>query len=81
MVEKQNITLSLPKSLLRKAKIIAIGRDTSLSGLLADTLIELVEREDQYEIAKQRQLTWLDQGMDLGTEGKIGWSRESLHER
>ena len=81
MVEKQNITLSLPKGLLRKAKMIAIRRDMSLSGLLVDALTELVAREDHYEIAKQRQLAWLDREMDLGTEGKIDWSRESLHER
>lgn len=81
MIEKQNVTLSLPKAILRKAKIIAIERDTSLSSLLADTLAELVEREDKYAMAKQRHLALLSRGIDLGTKGEIDWSRESLHER
>ena len=81
MIEKQNITLSLPKNILRKAKIIAIEHDTSLSGLMVELLTRLVEDEDQYARAKQRHLAWLAQGTDLGTNGNISWSRESLHER
>lgn len=81
MVEKQNITLSLPKNILRKAKIIAIEHDTSLSGLMVELLMRLVEDEDRYTKAKRRHLAWLAQAADLGTQGKISWSRESLYER
>lgn len=77
---KQNITLSIPREVLRKAKHIAMERDTSLSGLLTAMLVELVEREDAYEQSKQRQLTLLEKGLDLGTNGRITWSREELHE-
>ena len=80
-MEKQNITLSLPKHILRKAKKMAIDHDTSLSGLMVDLLTNLVEQEEQYEIAKQEHLAWLAQGTDLGTHGNISWSRESLYER
>jgi hypothetical protein len=35
-METQNVVLSLPKDLVRKAKIIAVARQTSLSGLLEE---------------------------------------------
>ncbi len=81
MVEKQNVTLSLPKNILRKAKIIAIEHDTSLSGLMVELLTNLVEQEERYANAKRQHLAWLAQGADLGTDGNISWSRKSLHER
>lgn len=81
MIEKQNVTLSLPRHILRKAKIIAIEHDTSLSGLMVELLTHLVEHEDQYAKARRQHLAWLAHGADFGTNGNIGWSRESLHER
>lgn len=80
-VEVQNITLAIPKELLRKAKILAAERRTSISALLARALQELVQREETYDRARQRHLTLLEQGFDLGTAGTPGWQREGLHER
>ena len=78
-MEKQNVTLSLPKHLLQRAKILAVRRHHSLSGLLADLLAELVEAEDRYEEAMRRSLDRLDEARNLN--GDYAWSRESLHER
>lgn len=80
-MDKQNVTLSIPKDVLQKAKIRAIEKNTSLSGLLTQALIDIVEQADQYELAKEHHLAWLEHGADLGTEGHISWSREELHER
>ena len=80
-MDKQNVTLSLPRSILRKAKKIAIDRDRSLSGLMVELLTELVEREDQYASAKRQYLALLDQDTDLGTNGSISWTRADLHDR
>lgn len=80
-MEKQNVTLSIPKVILRKAKIIAIERNTSLSGLMTGLLTELVERDEAYVRAKRRYFTRLNQSSDLGTFGNLGRSREELHER
>jgi hypothetical protein len=77
----QNITLSIPKDILRKAKIIAIQKNTSLSGLLTQTLADLVEHQEAYEHARQRNLATLKSGFDLATQGNIPWTRENLHER
>lgn len=80
-MDYQNVTLSLPKEILRKAKHIAIKRHTSLSALLAGTLEEIVNNEDMYEQSKNRQLLVMEQGFDLGIGGKVPWSRDDLHER
>jgi len=80
-METQNITLALPKELIYKAKRVALERRTSVSGLLTQALTEIVAREDSYAGAHQRHLAWLEHGADLGTNGKIGWQREDLHER
>ena len=80
-MEKQNVTLSMPKALLKRAKRLAIDQDVSLSGLMIELLTEAIEHEDQYMAAKRRQLALLAEGLNLGTEGHINWDRESLHER
>lgn len=80
-MDKQNVTLSIPKELLRKAKILAVEQNTSLSGLLTETLTDIVARADEYAKAGERHPARLEQEFDLGTEGRAGWSREELHER
>jgi hypothetical protein len=77
----QNVTLSIPKDILRKAKILAVNRNTSLSGLLTQTLTDLVEHQEAYEQARQHNLALLKNGFDLGTKGHITWKREEIHER
>lgn len=81
MAATQNVTLAIPKDLLRKAKILAVKKNTSLSSLLAETLTEIVMHAEGYETARQRNLTTLRDGFDLGTNGNITWDRENLHER
>lgn len=80
-MEKQNVTLSLPRSILRKAKKIAVDQDLSLSGLMVELLTELVEREDQYASSQRQYLALLEQDTDLGTDGIISWTRADLHDR
>ena len=80
-METQNITLAIPKDILRKIKLIAVQRQTSVSGLLTQALTKLVQQEDAYTHAQQRHLQWLEQGMDLGTGGRVISPRDELHER
>jgi hypothetical protein len=81
METTQNVTLAIPKDILRKAKILAVQKNTSLSGLLTQTLTELVAHQEAYEQARQRNLTLLKNGFELGTQGQVTWKREELHER
>ena len=80
-METQNITLSLPKDILMRVKLIAVQRQTSVSGLLAGELEKLVQQEDAYAHAQRRHLDWLEQGTDLGTNGRLSTARDELHER
>jgi hypothetical protein len=76
---KQNVTVSLDRQTIQKAKILAARRSTSISGLLARQIEILVGEEEAYERAKIQALAMLDQGFDLG--GEIRASRDELHER
>jgi hypothetical protein len=80
-MSNQNITLSLPEEDLREARILAAGRGTSVSQLLARMLKDLVEKETGYARARDRSLARLRQATDLGTGGHIDWDRDSVHER
>ncbi len=76
---KQNITLSLDKETVRKAKVLAARRGTSISFLLGEQIEGLVERDETYERAKNQAFAFLEKGFHLG--GKHVTSREELHER
>jgi len=76
---KQNITLSIEKDLLKKAKLLAAKKETSVTKLLTEQLTRLVSEDDQYELAKKRALMILKRGFHLG--GRIIAKREDLHER
>jgi|HubBroStandDraft_5_1064220.scaffolds.fasta_scaffold54293_3 hypothetical protein len=80
-VTNQNITLSLPEEDIRKARVLAASRGTSVSQLLARMLKELIEQESGYASARERSLARLHGDMNLGTGGHTGWSRDSIHER
>ena len=41
---KQNITLSLDKGLIKKAKIIAAQKETSITRMLGEELKQLIDR-------------------------------------
>jgi hypothetical protein len=77
----QNITLAIPKPVLRRVKILAVERQSSVSALLTGFLEEIVEREDAYAAARDRALARLGRPVSLGTGGKAPWTRDSLHER
>lgn len=76
---KQNLTLSLNKDLIKKAKVLAAHKETSVTGLLSECLEKLVAEEEGYLAAKERALETLKKGYPLG--GKRGAGREALHER
>ena len=80
-METQNVTLSIPKLLLKQAKIIAASQDKSLSQLLRESLEEKVREGVDYSKAQKRQLRLLEKGLDLGTEGQGKTRRDDLHVR
>jgi len=80
-MKNRNVTLSLPDDLLRRAKVLAAQRETSISRLLTEALTAIVAREEGYAQAQRRHLTLLQRGLNLGTRGRVTWTREALHAR
>lgn len=76
---KQNVTVSLSPEIVRKARILAARRSTSISRLLAEQIETLVGAEEAWERAERSALALLEQGFHLGGAGSV--SREELHER
>lgn len=76
---KQNVTISLSREVLKKAKILAARRETSISGLLAQEIEFLVGDEEAYARAERQARALMDKGFHMG--GAIRASREELHER
>lgn len=80
-METQNITLAIPKDVLAKARQLAAERRTSLSALVTQIIVDIVDQDDSYRAARERQLVILQAGLDLGIPGTATWTREELHER
>jgi hypothetical protein len=76
---KQNVTISLSAETIRKAKVLAAQRSTSISGLLAAQIESLVGTEELYERSERAALALLETGFHLG--GVITASRDEWHER
>ena len=76
---KQNVTISLDRDTVLKAKVLAARQSTSISGLLAQQIEALVNENEAYERARQHALALLEEGFHLG--GKIRATRDELHER
>lgn len=79
VVQRQNVTISLKRTTLQKAKVLAARRSTSISGLLAEQIEILVGEEEAYERAERQARALLNKGFHLG--GTIRVSRDELHER
>ena len=79
MGNRQNLTISLPRETIRKAKLLAAKRETSVTGLVAELVEELVQEDAGYETARRSALAYMRRGFPMG--GKITATREDWHER
>ncbi|MBI3301673.1 MAG: ribbon-helix-helix protein, CopG family, partial [Deltaproteobacteria bacterium] len=68
-MERQNVTLSLPKALLKKAKVTAAQEEKSLSELMREALEQKINQNTGFNKARQRHTVLLRRGLDLGTRG------------
>jgi hypothetical protein len=76
----RNITLTMPEELVRRAKIAAAERDTSVSALVAEYFEALVQQEDGYDLMWAEEERLMQDGLPMRV-GEITWSRADLHER
>jgi hypothetical protein len=77
--DKQNVTIALSPETVRKARVLAAQRSTSISGLLAEQIERLVGEEEAWERAERCALALLEEEFHLG--GVITATRDELHER
>lgn len=78
MTVKQNLTIRLDRTTLRKAKVLAAKKGTSISALVAAQIEESVQAEDAFEAARRSALELLERGFHLGG---ARLNRDALHER
>lgn len=78
-VKKQNVTVSLSIQTIRKAKLLAAKRSTSISGLLAEQIEAIVGAEEAYTAAHRSAVSLMEQGLHLG--GTAPFTRDELHAR
>jgi Asp-tRNA(Asn)/Glu-tRNA(Gln) amidotransferase B subunit len=80
-VEKQNITFSLPKEILKKGKMLAAKKGISLNELVRELLQVNTENAEEYQASAQRQIKRMKGAIQLGTKGNIPWKRDQLYQR
>jgi hypothetical protein len=76
-VPRRNLTLQLDEETIRQAKILAAERGTSVSGLVARELEQLVTRNARYEEAMRRAIELM---ADAEPRGGRTWRRDDLYE-
>jgi len=74
---KTNLTIQLDTDVIERAKILAARRGTSVSGLVAKQLGELVASDARYEAARARAIALL---AGPAARGGRTWSRDELYE-
>jgi hypothetical protein len=67
--------------LLRRFRVYAAERNQSMTRLMEDTISHLLEEEGLRSRAGQRFLDRIRNAPARGTQGKIRWTRDQLHER
>jgi len=75
-----NITMSLDDELVKKARKIAMDKDTSITGLIRKYLQELVEQEELSNTTAAAELESLFR-QSKAVVGRKTWSRDELHDR
>ena len=75
---KVNLTLKIGRDVLRKLRILAAEKDTSISSLVSDIINEKSTQSGRYEEAMRHSLTLMEVGIPF--EGPM-LTREQMHER
>ncbi|MGD0019112.1 MAG: DUF6364 family protein [Candidatus Limnocylindrales bacterium] len=75
---RANLTLQLDADVIKRARIVAAKRGTSISALAATRLIELVDEDERVELARERAEAILKKAAPRGGRS---WTRDELHDR
>ncbi len=76
----RNLTVTLPAELIRRAKVVAAMRDTSVSALVAGYLQALADQDDDYDQLWRDEQRLMSEGLRMRV-GDLSWTRAATHER
>jgi hypothetical protein len=80
-VEKRNVTLSLPEPLLRKFRVVAAKRNTSMSSLMEAAISKLVLDDDGLDDRVERMVQRMKKSPGRGFGDTLPWDRNEMYER
>jgi len=75
-MSKTNLTLQLETDVIRRARVVAAKRGTSVSALVARELTALVAREERYEDARHRAIELMAAAKPRGGRS---WTRDDIY--
>jgi len=75
----KNITVSLDDETYRRARVIAAERDTSVSALVKQFLVELASGESETERLKREERVLRERIVDFDASDRL--SRDDVHRR
>lgn len=73
---KTNLTLQLEDEVIRRARVVAARRGTSVSALVARELDRLVAQEERYEEARRRASELMAKAKPRGGRA---WTRDDIY--
>jgi hypothetical protein len=73
---KRNLTLQLDGEVIRRARVVAAKRGTSVSGLVAHELARLVDDDERYEAARRAAAELMAKAKPRGARS---WTRDDLY--
>lgn len=80
-MDMQNVTVSLPRELVRRARHVAVERGVSLSRLVGECITRMLAGGEEQDVVRRELLALFDEGLDAGVEDRASWTRDELHER
>lgn len=76
---RRNVTIQLDEEIIRRARLLAAQRDSSISRLLAEQVEVLVQADAAFQSAQREATALLDEGFELGITAMPG--RDEIHAR
>jgi hypothetical protein len=73
---KTNLTIQLDEDVIRRARVVAARRGTSVSALVARQLADLAAEDERYESARRRAIELMEQATPHGGRS---WTRDELY--
>ena len=74
-----NITMTIDEKILKRARKFAIEKNTTLTALVRQHLVNIAEREEKEKEVTLRKLKSIFNNSNVIVDKK--WSRDELHER